>query len=275
MPVKSKKITVGIVGCGAIGSRIAKAITHELKSTYRLTGLYDINEPKARDLEKSLKIRSLVKPSLSSLLRSCELMVEAVNAKDTKGLLRQALNAKRNLLVMSVGQLLGAKDLLKLAHKKKCSVLIPSGAIAGLDAIKAASSVNIKHITLTTRKPVSGFANIPYLADKSIDLSQITKETVIFEGDVDTAVKYFPQNLNVAATIALASGAKNKITIRIITSPDFKTNSHEVEMVGDFGRMVTRTENVLCPDNPKTSYLAVLSAIQTLREYYQKVKIGT
>ena len=98
---------------------------------------------------------------------------------------------------------------------------------------------------------------------------------VIFEGDVDSAVKYFPKNINVAATLALACGAKEKILVRLMTSPEYKTNSHEIEVIGDFGRMVALTDNVVCPDNPKTSYLAVLSAIQTLKQFFSGVKIGT
>ena len=60
-----------------------------------------------------------------------------------------------------------------------------------------------------------------------------------------------------------------------ITSPKFKTNSHEVEMIGSFGKMVTKTENVACPDNPKTSYLAALSGLQILKQYCNGIFIGT
>ena len=275
MASKTKKIKIGIVGCGAIGSRIAKSIENELKDIYQLTGLYDIKVQKSRDLERSLKIQRIVKSSLDNLLKTCELMVEAVNATNTRTIIYKALKAKCHVLAMSVGQLLNASDIFRLAGKNQCYLLLPSGAIAGIDAIKAISSVHIQSITLTTRKSISGFADLPYLMDRGIDLSQITKETILFEGDVDSAVKFFPQNINVAATIALASKAKKKITIRMITSPTFTTNSHEIEIVGDFGRLVTRTENVVCPDNPKTSYLAVLSAIQTLKEFGQNVKIGT
>ncbi|MFA5260321.1 MAG: aspartate dehydrogenase domain-containing protein, partial [Candidatus Omnitrophota bacterium] len=92
---------------------------------------------------------------------------------------------------------------------------------------------------------------------------------------VDDAVRHFPRNINVAATLAIASHAKSKIIIRILTSPEYTINSHEIDIQGDFGHMVSRTENVICPDNPKTSYLAVLSAIQTLKEFCSGVRVGT
>ena len=272
---KLKSLKIGIVGCGAIGSRIAKSITHELKASCQLTGLYDIDTQKSQDVAQQLKQKKAVKSSFSELLKSCDLMVEAVNATDTHTIIEQALKAKRHVLAMSVGKLLNALDLFRLARKNHCNILIPSGAIAGIDAIKAVRLAKINKITLTTRKPLAGFIHTPYVIQNKIDLTKIHQETVIFEGNVDTAVKFFPQNINVAATVSLAAHAQDKLTVRIITSPSYTKNIHEVEVTGDFGRIVTRTENEVCPDNPKTSYLAVLSGIQTLQEFCTQVKIGT
>jgi len=271
----SKKLRVGIIGCGAIGSRIAKSLKKELRNDCELSGLYDIDPYKAAYLAKTLDVKKTVKKSLKDLIRSCDLAVEAITSKDTKAIIREILKAKKSVLAMSVGKLLDAQDLFKLAQKNKCSILLPSGAIAGLDAIKAASLQNIDKITLTTRKPPAGFAKSVHVLEKGIDLSEIKTETVLFQGNVNSAVKLFPENINVAATLALASQAQDKMTVRIITSPEFKTNSHEVEVTGDFGQMVSRTNNVPCPDNPKTSYLAVLSAIQTLKQFFSVSKIGT
>ncbi len=277
-PLKAQgrsKIRVGILGCGAIGSRIAKSIKTQCSDHAVVSALFDINPAKAQKLQKHIPQKNVVKRSYQELLVSSDLVVEAVNAPDTHQLVRQALLAKKDVLVMSVGKFIEGASILKLAQKQGVRVLIPSGAIAGVDAIKAASLQRIDQITLTTRKPVYGFADNAYVQERRINLSQIKKETILFDGNVREAVKCFPQNINVAATIALASNAKDKLRIRIATSPEFKVNSHEIEVVGEFGRMVTKTENVVCPDNPKTSYLAVLSAIRTLKEYFQGVKIGT
>lgn len=269
------KARIAILGCGAIGSRIARSVHNELKNFCRLTGLHDRTSGKTVALAKEFSNQQLVKSSLTELLRDCDLMVEAVNAPDSHTFVRQALLAEKHVLAMSVGRLLDNQDLFELAAQHQRSLLIPSGAIAGIDAIKAAGLASIRKITLTTRKPLTGFGDNAYLKEKGIDLSRITAETVIFEGDVDTAVKFFPQNINVAATLALASRNKEKISIKIIASPHFQTNSHEIEVDGDSGRITTRTENVPCPDNPKTSYLAVLSGIQTLKEFCQGIRIGT
>ena len=275
MKTPGYRVKILIVGCGAIGSGMAEVIQTELKKDCRITGLYDIQLDKAESLAKRLKLKNVTNTSLDKLIKSCDCMVEAVNAPQTKSIIRKALEAKRSVLAMSVGKLLNAPELFRLARKNKNYILLPSGAVAGLDAIKAASLKKIKKITLTTRKSPKSLGNNPYFEKKGIDLSKIKKETIVFEGNVKTAVKHFPQNINVAATIALASQTIDKLKIRIITSPKFKRNTHEIEIEGDFGRMTSRTENVVCPDNPKTSYLAVLSGLQTLRQYCTGILVGT
>ena len=275
MKHRTRQVSIGVVGCGAIGSRIALSTLKELKGICRVSGLFDIEVGKILRLQERLG-RKTGKSSLRDLIQSCDLMVEAVNAQNTRPIIRQAIQAKRNVLAMSVGKLLHSPDLFSLAFRNDCSLLIPSGAIAGIDAIKAASLAGIDKIILTTRKPPAGLAQAPFIKDKGINLSRITKETVVFEGPVEKAVKLFPQNINVASTLALAGRvSKGKLLIRIITAPHFTQNSHEIEMTGAFGRMVSRTENVVCPDNPKSSYLAVLSGIQTIKEFCTKQRIGT
>ena len=275
MKGQAGKIKIGIVGCGAIGSRMAKSIQKDFGAYCQLTGIYDIQLAKAQELAKAIKQKTIVKKTMADLIKDCACMVEAVSAKLTRPIIRQGLNAKKTVLSMSVGKLLNARDLFQLAHKNKCHLLIPSGAIAGIDAIKAASLIGIDKITLTTRKPPSGFLGNAFLRQKGIDLHTIRNEMILFEGGVDAAVKIFPQNINVAATLALASQCPRKLTIKIITSPAYTMNSHEIEVTGKFGRIMTQTNNVVCPDNPKTSYLAVLSGLQTLKQYCSGVFIGT
>ncbi|HLF18491.1 MAG TPA: aspartate dehydrogenase domain-containing protein [Candidatus Omnitrophota bacterium] len=272
------RVKIGIVGCGAIGSRMARTIHRDFKKDCRLVGLYDIKPWKVKELARTLSLKVDPNISLKELIKKSDCMIEAVNAPTTRPIIEASLKAGKTILAMSVGKLLKHPDLFKLARKKKCYILLPSGAIAGVDAIKAASLGKINKITLTTRKPPAGLINNPYLMRRGINLSKIKKETVLYDGGVDKAVKNFPQNINVAATIALASQIrknKSKIRIRILTSPHYKKNIHEVTVEGDFGRIHTRTENVACPDNPKTSYLAALSGLQTLKQFCTGIVIGT
>lgn len=270
------RVKIGIIGCGAIGSRMAQAICKDMTKDCKVSGLFDIQMDKIDKLINKLDLKKTVKrKSLEDTIKNSDCIVEAVNSDDTIQIVEKAIKAKKSIIAMSVGKLLNAQHLYKLARKNKCYILLPSGAIAGVDAIKAASLANIKKITLTTRKPLKGFKSNQYLQNQKIDLSAITKETVLFEGTVQQAVKFFPQNINVAATIALASQTPKKLQIKIIVSPEYTKNIHEIEMEGDFGRISTKTENVVCPDNPKTSYLAVLSGLQTLKQYCTGILIGT
>jgi aspartate dehydrogenase len=275
MRTNKPKVKVGILGCGAIGSRIAQSIKGDLKKFCSLAGLYDIDAATAKNLEQQLKTRQKTKTSLEALIRASDLIVESCSDPDTLPLIQKIINAKKHVLVMSSGKLIQADHLLTRAKRNRCAVLIPSGAVAGIDAVKSAAVAGIRTITITTRKPPKGLKNNPYLIKKKIDIGKIKKETIIFDGKVAAAVKAFPQNINVAATLAMASQCPKRLRIRIITSPRFKSNSHEIEITGKAGKIITRTENVPCPDNPKTSYLAALSGTQALKQFCEGIFVGT
>ncbi|MCB9757832.1 MAG: DUF108 domain-containing protein, partial [Candidatus Omnitrophica bacterium] len=197
MALAVKKLKIGILGCGAIGSRIAKSISRELKDCCQLIGFYDCDPAKMSNLSKTLKKNKLKKRSLKELIASCDLMVEAVNAAKTDEFIYEALLAGRHVLAMSVGKLLHNNKLFTAAAKNHCQILVPSGAVAGIDALKAASLVKVKKIILTSRKPINGFTQSDYLEKQKIYLSTINSETILFDGTVKDAVKYFPQNINV------------------------------------------------------------------------------
>lgn len=110
--------------------------------------------------------------------------------------------------------------------------------------------------------------------EKGIDLSALTGPTLIFQGSALDAVKAFPANVNVAATLFLAAG-ESDVQVKVVADPEIQINRHEILVEGDFGRISTRVENIPSPSNPKTSYLAALSAIATLRSIVEPVKIGT
>lgn len=270
-----KKIKIGIIGCGAIGSRIAKSCRQELKNCCELNGLYDVELRRAQQLARAIGQKRLASPAIPPLLKSCDLIIEATNAPDPTTFLSLALKHDCDIMVMSVGKILSSPTLFRLAQQRHRQILIPSGAIAGIDAFKAIRSSKISKITLTTRKPLTGFRNHPLFLKKQHAPKNKEGAILIFDGGVAAAVKHFPQNINVAATLALASGQLKKIRIRIFASPKYRNNSHEIEVQGDFGRILTRTENTICPDNPKTSLLAVLSAIESIKQFCQGGRIGT
>ena len=260
------KIRVGIVGCGAIGSELANACKTVLSDRFELIAIYDIDKKKAGALAVN---------SLEDLINKVDLVVEAASSLVSKEVAEKAVERSKNVMVMSVGGLIEAEDLFKKAGKKNARIFIPSGAISGVDGLKAAGFAKIESVTLTTKKPPKGLAGAPYLKEKNIDVYSIKEETTIFEGNAFEAVKVFPKNVNVSCILSLAGIGPKNTRVRVVTSPDFTKNAHEIEITGDFGRIITRTENVPSKNNPRTSRLAILSAMAALNGIAENVRIGT
>lgn len=267
------KKKIGIIGCGAIGSQLAKSICREFKAKAKLVALCDLEKEKATQLCRRFSISPSI-CSINELIRKSDLIIEAALANIAAEVAERCLKKEKDVLIMSSGGLLGREDILELAEQKKSHLYIPSGALAGFDAAKAAGLGRIFSAVLITRKSPKGLEGAPYILENKIDLFDIKEERIIFSGNVPEAEKAFPRNINVAAGLSLALGSQ-KITVRIITSPDFKTNSHQLILKGEFGELTIKTDNLPCPDNPKTSYLAVLSAIATLRDILGYVRVGT
>ncbi len=271
-----KKIRIGIVGCGAIGSSLAKYIAGDFKRQAKLSGVYDLDNLKSVILSGRIGNKSIVSKNLKVLISRSDLVIEAASAKSSFEIAAMALKAKKDIMIMSVGGIVHKfNNLRKIAYKNSCKVYIPSGAISGIDALKAANISRVKSVMLTTTKNPSGFKGVGYIRDKGINLSNLKKEKVLFYGSAEDAVKYFPQNINVAAVLSLSGIGIRKTRVKIIASPEVGRNIHEIKVESSAGNIYSRTENILHPDNPKTSYLAVLSAIAVLRRILEPVAIGT
>ncbi|MCX5700804.1 MAG: aspartate dehydrogenase [Candidatus Omnitrophica bacterium] len=271
------KLKIGIVGCGAIGSSLAKVIVRDLFKKTKLVSLYDVDTLKACVLSKKLvKSTKLCAPSLKALISKSGLVIEAASAKSSWDIAQKTLLFRKNVMVMSVGGLVGNFDnLRKLAVKNNCRVYIPSGAISGIDALKAAKIGLIKRVVLTTTKHPLSFKGVKYVEEKRVKLDGLKKDLLLFSGKAKDAVRLFPQNINVAAVLSLAGIGVNKTQVRIIASPKVTKNIHEIRIESVAGDIFSRTENILHPANPKTSYLAVLSAVATLKNILEPIKIGT
>lgn len=278
MIFKKKVLKVGIVGCGAIGTSLVKAITKDFKNKIILTALYDIDKSKSENLSLSVtKDKSLSVNSLSSLIKKVNLVVEAASAKASFNVAQESLRKKRNVMIMSVGGIAyNITKLEELAEKNNVKLYVPSGAICGIDALKAASFSQLNKVTLITRKSPNAFKGVKYVEDKKIDLDNMPEEEkILFEGTAAQAIIHFPQNINVAAVLSLAGLGIDKTNVKIIASKKALRNIHEIEIESQAVRIRTSTENQIHPENPKTSFLAVLSALALLKQIVSPVQVGT
>lgn len=273
-PSPSTCLAIGLVGCGAIGSALAQAIEQRFAAQARLVGLHDQQPAAAASLQRQLPSHPPVE-SLTALAGRSRLLIEAAGMAAVPSVARAAMTARCDLLVMSVGAFLQQPQLLDEMRAAGIRLHLPSGALAGLDGVKALRLGRIASATLTTRKPPAGLTGAPYLAARHVDPAAITQETVIFEGSAEEAAAGFPQNMNVAATLALLTLGARQTRVRILTGPAYRANSHEIEVVGERGRLTSRMESEPSLENPKTSQTAVWSAIATVQQLLEGVRVGT
>lgn len=260
---------IGVIGCGAIGSVLCKFIDKELKDS-KLAAICDIDENKTKKLSRTLKSKPIV-TDINTLIKKSDLVVEAVHPSVVKSILEKCIKHKKHLMVMSVGGVIQNMGLLK---KLTARLFIPSGAICGIDGVKAAAIEKISSASITSTKSPKSLEGAPYIVKNKIDLKKIRKKTKIFEGNALEAIKGFPANVNVSAVLSLAGIGAKKTKVKVVVDPKIKRNVHEIEVIGSFGKLTAKVENKVSPLNPKTSHLAVLSACATLKRLTGHVKIG-
>jgi aspartate dehydrogenase len=154
-------------------------------------------------------------------------------------------------------------------------IYVPSGAIAGIDGLKAACRGRVDLVTLTSRKPVAALRGTKYVVEQRIDVEALQTETIIFDGSPEAACKAFPTTSNVAASLRLAVGSSVPVKVRVAAVPGGTQNIHEITAQGEFGRLRMTVENVPSVSNPRTSALAALSALATLDGLTRSLRIGT
>ena len=266
-------VRVGLVGCGTIGSRVALALNRKYASIARITALHDSSPASARRLQRRLTPRPVILP-LGPLIRRSDLIIEAASSSAAGPIVTRSLRANRDVLVMSVGGLLDDRTWRRVAARSRGRLLIPSGALAGLDGVRAMAVGRLRRVSLTSRKPPRALADAPYVRGRGLRLDRLTRPTVIFEGTPRAAVKAFPQNTNIAAALSLAAGAAVPARIRVVADPAIRRNVLELDVESDCGRLHCRIES-RPSENPRTSELAVRSAVAALDRFFGAVAIGT
>ena len=251
---------VGIIGCGAIANIITTSIVSE-ESNIEIAYFFD------KDIERAENIASLAGGvavlDFEDMLKDVDLVLECASPDSVKLFAPIVLERGIDMIVMSIGAFMDTDfytDVVKIARDNNAKIHLPSGAVVGLDGIKAVAKFGLKEVSLVTRKS-------PKSLGKDIDT-----EEILFEGKASDAVKEFPLNINVAATISMA--CNRDIDVKIIVDPKVDRNVHEITARGDFGEFKTITMNYPCAANPKTSMLAALSAIRLLKSFNETISVG-
>lgn len=252
---------VGILGCGAIANILVnRAIYENLNVNFDY--FFDRDAERAQNL--AMIVGGAAELDFDKMVEKVDLVIEAASPISVETYALRVLEKGTDIMVMSVGALMNEElrtNLIQTAKKNNSKIYAPSGAIVGLDGVKAASVGEIIEAKLTTRKP-------PKSLGKDVD-----EVEVLFEGKASEAVKKFPANINVAATLSIA--CEKDIDVKIIVDPEVDKNTHEIVVKGTFGEFTTKTSNLPCEANPKTSMLAAYSAIRLLKNINKNLSIGT
>ena len=234
----------------------------------------------ARD---AAKVRAILPPGLSvspemvgitDLAAHADIVIECAPAALLCSIAEPVLRAGGTMVVLSCGALLDAMHLVELARTHGGRILVPTGALLGLDAVFAAAQGTIHAVRLTTRKPPQSLLGAPYLVEHSIELDGLTEKLRVFEGTAREAARGFPANLNVAAALSLAGLGPDRTRLEIWADPGVTRNVHTIELDSDAARLSMTIENIPSA-NPKTGRITALSVIAMLRKMRAPLAVGT
>lgn len=265
-------MTVAIAGLGAIGLPLARAIDSGVDGL-RLVSVSARDQVKAR----ANLVGFRTPPRLVEFpeLADADVVVEATPASVFERVALPVIEAGRIFVPASVGALLPRMHLARLARQTGARIIVPTGALLGLDAVRAAAEGPVESITLVTRKPPTGLLGAPYLEKHGIDVMDIDRPIMVFEGNALDAAAGFPANVNVAAALALAGIGPIRTLVQIWADPGLSRNVHTVKVESDAARFTMTIENVPSLDNPKTGQLTPLSLLACLRGLCSTLKVGS
>lgn len=265
-------LTVAIAGLGAIGLPLARAIDDGVEGL-RLVSVSARDQVKAR----ANLVGFRTPPRLVEFpeLADADVVVEATPSSLFERVALPAIEAGRIFVPASVGALLPRMHLARLAQQTGARIIVPTGALLGLDAVRAAAEGPVESITLVTRKPPMGLAGAPYLEKHGIDVLDIDRPIMLFEGNALEASAGFPANVNVAAALALAGIGPIRTQVQIWADPGINRNIHRIEVEAEAARFSMTIENVPSADNPKTGMLTPLSLLACLRGLVSTLKVGS
>jgi aspartate dehydrogenase len=264
---------IGILGAGSIGETLARAID-DGKVLATLAGIADQDSARAARLASSLKLKPPVLP-IEPLVEASDLVVEAASQAAVPLIVPICLQKRKSVMVLSVGALLGREEWFRQAAEQGTGFYVPTGAIVGLDAVKAASLGFIHTAQLSSRKPIAALRDAKFVLERGINLDGLKEDTVILEGPAAEVCRAFPATSNVAAALQLVLGSSANLHVKIFASPTLQRNVHEIVVDGEAGTLRMSAENLPMESNPRTSKIAAFSAIALLKQITGSIRIGT
>jgi aspartate dehydrogenase len=264
-------LRVGLAGLGAVGLEVARRLIAGVPGlTLAAVAVRDADKAR-RALPQLAAIA--IKPA-TALAEDCDVVVECLPPALFREVAISAIDKGRIFMPLSVAQLLENWDLVERAKTKGARILPPTGALIGLDAVRAAAEGTIHSIRMITRKPPAGLEGAPYLRERNITLAGLTQPLKVFDGTAREGARGFPANVNVAAALSLAGIGPDRTHLEIWADPALTRNTHRIEVDADTARFSMTIEGIPS-ENPRTGRIVPLSTVAALRALVSELKVGT
>ncbi len=273
MAEQRHELTVGIAGMGAIGRGVAAKLAAGIPGL-RLAAIAVRDEARGRQLLGALGSDAAIL-ELAELARRCDIIVECLPKAAFLAVAEPVIAAGRIFVPLSVGALLEQDALIERARATGARILVPTGALLGLDAVRAAAEGGIRSVRMVTRKPPGGLAGAPYLVANGISLDNLTAPLRVFAGSAREGARGFPANVNVAAALSLAGIGPDRTELEIWADPTLERNTHRIEVDAEAARFTMMIEGVPSEENPRTGKITALSVVALLRGLTATLRIGS
>ncbi|TFG88578.1 MAG: aspartate dehydrogenase [Hyphomicrobiales bacterium] len=271
---RTEEYTLAIAGLGAIGLRVAEAVDRGEVPGIRLTAVSASDQRRAHG-----RLAGLAHPpaivSLGELAGLADIIVECTPAKVFAEVAGPAVEQGRILIPLSVAALLDHMDLVERARVTGARIIVPTGALIGLDTVRAMAEGEISRVVLETRKPPGGLAGAAHLVENCIDISNLSAPLRVFHGTAREAARGFPANVNVAAALALAGIGPDRTEVTVWADPAVDRNIQTVTITSDAGDATMTMRNVPSASNPKTGRIVAQSVLATLRRLTATLTAGS
>ena len=270
---EKKNLRVGVAGLGAVGLEVARRLIDGAVPGLVLTAVA------VRDADKARRVLPQVGDMIAlrtatALADDCDIVVECLPPTLFREVALAAIDKGRIFMPLSVAQLLENPDLIERAKAKGARIIVPTGALLGLDAVRAAAEGTIHSVKMVTRKPPAGLEGAPYLRDHNISVAGLKEPKKVFDGTAREGARGFPTNVNVAAALSLAGIGPDKTKLEIWADPTVTRNTHTITVDADAMRFTMTIENVPS-ENPRTGKSVAPSTIAALRGLVSELKVGS
>ena len=274
MGSKRRTRTVAIGSLGTVGLEVARRIDGGELDGLALSAVSARDRARARN-----RMRGFQSPvdivSAADLAEHADIVVECAPAAVFREIAEPVVRTGKTLVAISAGALFDHADLVDAARATGAQIVVPSGAVMGLDAVRGAAESGIASVTMITRKPPGGLAGAPYLLDHGIDVNGLDSPLKVFEGSAREGARGFPANVNVAAALGLAGIGPDRTRLEIWADPGVTRNTHEIRLEAETVRFRLRIENVPSRENPRTGRSVAPSVVAALRRFVAPLVVGT